>query len=123
MNFLHQELDAGSEDVLEVLLDHSANVQLLDPANYENYRAGRAFRYHGGYAERTPFRIRPPYHGHWHLVIAVEVEVVIPEADPSEPCYESETVALLREIESHAHQGDIDWLKQRGKVYAALDAA
>jgi len=30
-------------------------------------------------------------------VIAVEVELVIPVDDQSEPCYESETVQLLRE--------------------------
>jgi hypothetical protein len=53
-------------------------------------------------------------------VIAVEVEAVIPDADPSEPCYESETVELLREIELHARRDDVDWLQQRGKVYRAL---
>ena len=31
-------------------------------------------------------------------VVAVEVELVIPDDDPSEPCYESETVQLLREV-------------------------
>lgn len=56
-------------------------------------------------------------------IIAVEVEAVIPDADPSEACYEPETVDLLRQIEEHAHRGDLDWLKQHGKVYAALDAA
>lgn len=54
------------------------------------------------------------------LVVAVEVEMVIPDAEPSEPCYEAETVRLLREVEAHAQQGDIDWLTQRGKVYRAL---
>jgi len=57
------------------------------------------------------------------FIVAVEVEAVIPDADPSEPCYESETVELLREVESRARRGDVDWLKQHGKVYAALDAA
>jgi hypothetical protein len=56
-------------------------------------------------------------------VVAVEVEMVIPIDDPSEPCYEAETVQLLREIEEHARQGDLDWLKQHGKVYEAVDAA
>ena len=35
-------------------------------------------------------------------VVAVEVEMVVPVDDPSEPCYESETVELLREIKEHA---------------------
>ena len=56
-------------------------------------------------------------------VVAVEVEMVIPVDDPSEPCYEPETVQLLREIKDHADQGDVAWLSQKGKVYAAVDAA
>ena len=56
-------------------------------------------------------------------VVAVEVEMVIPADDPSEPCYESETIQLLREIEAHAKREDVAWLTQKGKVYAAVDAA
>jgi hypothetical protein len=56
-------------------------------------------------------------------VIAVEVEMVIPEDDLSEPCLESETVQLLREVKEHADRGDVAWLSQRGKVYAAVGAA
>jgi hypothetical protein len=53
-------------------------------------------------------------------VVAVEVEMVIPADDPSEPCYEAETVQLLREVEEHARNGDIEWLRQHGKVYEAV---
>jgi hypothetical protein len=56
-------------------------------------------------------------------VVAVEVEMVIPADDPSEPCYESETVELLREVKEHAERGDVAWLTTKGKVYAAVDAA
>jgi hypothetical protein len=56
-------------------------------------------------------------------VVAVEVEMVIPVDDPSEPCYESETVQLLREIKERAERGDLTWLTRRGKVYAAVGAA
>jgi len=52
-------------------------------------------------------------------VIAVEVEAVIPIDDPSEPCYESETVKFLREVQEHAERGDENWLNQHGKVYVA----
>lgn len=57
------------------------------------------------------------------FVIAVEVEMVIPADDPSEPCYESETVQLLKEIKEHAERGDVSRLTRQGKVYAAVDAA
>jgi len=56
-------------------------------------------------------------------VVAVPVEMVIPVDDPSEPCYESETVQLLREVKEHAERGDLAWLIQQGKVYAAVEAA
>ncbi len=55
-------------------------------------------------------------------VIAVEVQAVIPAEDPSEPCYEPETVQLLRQVEERARQGDVEWLRQHGKVYEAIDA-
>jgi hypothetical protein len=56
-------------------------------------------------------------------VVAVEVEMVIPVDDPGEPCYESETVQLLRAIKEHAERDDLAWLTARGKVYAAVGAA
>lgn len=57
-----------------------------------------------------------------NLVVAVEVEAVIPEDDPSEPCYEAETVQLLHDIAEHAERGDIAWLQRHGRVYQALEA-
>jgi hypothetical protein len=56
-------------------------------------------------------------------VVAVEVEMVIPPDDPSEPCYESETVQFLKEVKERAQRADLPWLKQHGKVYAAIEAA
>ena len=56
-------------------------------------------------------------------VVAVDVELVIPIDDPAEPCYESETIQLLREVKEHAERGDVPWLAKKGKVYAAVDAA
>ena len=56
-------------------------------------------------------------------VVAVEVEAVIPVDDPSEPCYEAETVELLRQVAEHAERGDVAWLRQHGKVYEELSVA
>ena len=50
-------------------------------------------------------------------VVAVDVEMVIPPDDPSEPCYESETVEFLKEVAERAEQGDMNWLLQHGQVY------
>ena len=56
------------------------------------------------------------------LIVAVDTEMVIPPSDPSEPCLESETVELLRDIHEHAEAGDITWLQSRGKVYQLIEA-
>jgi hypothetical protein len=56
-------------------------------------------------------------------VVAVEVEMVVPPDDPSEPCYEPQTVQFLREVKDRAQRGDLVWLNQHGKVYAAIEAA
>lgn len=69
MDHLHQEFDAGTEDVIEVTLDHPANVLLMDSTNYSNYQRKQQYRYVGGYAKSSPFRISPPRSGRWHLVV------------------------------------------------------
>ena len=58
-----------------------------------------------------------------NFVIAVEVEMVLPIDDSSEPCLEAETVNFLREVKARAERGDLAWLKLHGKVYTAEFAA
>ncbi len=50
-------------------------------------------------------------------VVAVEVELVVPPDDPEEPCYEPETVELLKQVTERAEQGDVSWQRQHGTVY------
>ncbi len=56
------------------------------------------------------------------FVVAVEVEMVIPDDDPSEPCYESETVEFLRNVADRAKEEDRDWLQSHGTVYELISA-
>jgi len=69
LKHLHYEFDAAPSDTIEVSLDHAANVQLLDDDNYQKYQDQQTFDYHGGHAKTSPFRLHPPYQGHWHIVI------------------------------------------------------
>jgi hypothetical protein len=69
MKYLHQELELGPEDVIEVTLNGRANVMLLDPSNFQNYRLGRAFRYWGGLARQSPVQLVAPHQGRWHVVV------------------------------------------------------
>ena len=56
-------------------------------------------------------------------VVAVEVEMVIPPDDSSEPCYESETMKFLKEVKERAQRDDLTCLQQHGKIYAAIESA
>jgi hypothetical protein len=69
MNYLHYEFDAGPNNVIEVTIDKQANVRIMDSINYQNYRVGQRYSYYGGLAKVSPVNMRPPYQGHWHLVI------------------------------------------------------
>ncbi|HEY2910631.1 MAG TPA: hypothetical protein VGI99_10320 [Gemmataceae bacterium] len=53
-------------------------------------------------------------------VVAVDIELVIPVDDASEPCLESETVQYLRKVKERAEREDWKWLTKHGKVYAAV---
>lgn len=69
LEFLHQELEAGPDDLIEVTLDSPANVLLLDSESYENYRNNRPYHYFGGYVAHSPYRLRPVTQGKWHLIV------------------------------------------------------
>ena len=49
--------------------------------------------------------------------VEVEVEVVFPEDDPSEPCLEPDTVRWLDEIARRAEKGDVAYLRRAGRVF------
>lgn len=69
MNFLHYEVDAGPNNVIQVILDKEANVRLLDSDNFQKYQAGQQHKYYGGLAQASPLNLKPPHIGHWHVVI------------------------------------------------------
>lgn len=69
MRFLQWELDAHDGDIVNVQLDHAANVRLLDPSNFHNYRQGRQHRYIGGFYKHTPVNLRVPHAGRWYVVV------------------------------------------------------
>jgi hypothetical protein len=69
MNFLQYEFDAGPGDVIQVSLDKKANVRMMDSSNFQKYRDGEQHTYYGGHAKESPVNLRPPYQGHWYVVI------------------------------------------------------
>lgn len=71
MKFQHYDLGYRQRgEVVQVTLSgNAANVQLMDSSNFQSYRAGRRYTYHGGHATRSPVRLGIPSSGHWHIAI------------------------------------------------------
>ena len=54
--------------------------------------------------------------------VEVEVEVIYPADDPSEPCLEPATVRWLDEVAQRAANGDVKFLRRVGRVFKAVPA-
>ncbi len=54
---------------VEVTLNFAANVYLMDSSDLDDYMHCRRFSYYGGRATQSPYRIKIPSSGTWHLVI------------------------------------------------------
>lgn len=54
--------------------------------------------------------------------VHLEVEAVIPDADPSEPCLEPPTLKFLDQLQRLADIGDIAQLEKHGTVYVKQTA-
>ena len=72
MEHLYYDLGNLKKDSMVVVtLENQANVQLMTGSEYNNYKAGRRYRYHGGRVTQSPFRITVPSNGHW--VVAIDL--------------------------------------------------
>ena len=54
--------------------------------------------------------------------VRVQVEAIIADADPSEPCLEPQTVRWLDELQRLANEGKVDELEKHGQVYVRRSA-
>jgi hypothetical protein len=56
-------------------------------------------------------------------VLRLEVEAVIPDSDPSEPCLEPDTVRFLDRLQELANAGNLAELEKHGTVYVRRPSA
>ena len=77
MHHLHKILNLETSDVVQVEVSSPAHLYLMDEPSYGLYCADEEFEYYGETVRRSPYKIRPPHAGIWHLVIE--------QADPSTP--------------------------------------
>ncbi|UKD50939.1 DUF1883 domain-containing protein (plasmid) [Amycolatopsis sp. FU40] len=71
MNFIWDEIGScagGAHFTLE-LKGSAARVCLMDADNFQAYRDGEEYEFHGGFWESSPADLVVPYDGYWFLVI------------------------------------------------------
>lgn len=106
------QLSRGST-VIVTLSGNAANVRLMDTSSFQNFRNGRAHRYIGGLAQRSPVRLGVPSDGRWHVTVDLiglagqtrsSVRVEPPPPSPLPPIRESpvSTPPLARIVENVA---------------------
>jgi hypothetical protein len=55
--------------------------------------------------------------------VELDIEVIYPVDDPSEPCLEPATVRWLDEVARRAAAGDLRFLRKVGRVFKAVAVA
>ena len=89
LDFVHYDLGYLVEGTTVVVsLDVTANVCVLDSANFMYYQMDISFMYLGGYITRSPYYVVIPRGGFWHVAIDLggyegcigsSVEIISPE--------------------------------------------
>ncbi|MGL5718434.1 MAG: DUF1883 domain-containing protein [Paraclostridium sp.] len=69
MKFKYQSRHFNKGDLISVELDKQANVILLDSLNFSKFKNGGKYKYYGGLATYSPFKITIPSAGMWYVVI------------------------------------------------------
>jgi hypothetical protein len=73
VNFLKYDLGSRKRgEIVEVTLTSGANVRLFTSSEFSNYRNGRAHRFIGGLAKRSPVHLKIPNSGHWYVVVDMQ---------------------------------------------------
>ena len=68
-------------------------------------------------------RVKVPQWIHGRLcVVHVDVDAIIPDEDPSEPCFEPRAVKWMDELQALADKGKVKELSKHGVVYVRKSA-
>jgi hypothetical protein len=69
MTFLHWKIPGTIGDTIRIQMDTPANVRLLDPLNFENYKRGSKYVGDGGWSDKKDVEFTLPYKGPFHVVV------------------------------------------------------
>ncbi|WP_072159921.1 DUF1883 domain-containing protein [Pluralibacter gergoviae] len=71
MSYIHSREYVENGSIVSVQCSHQINVLVMDDQNYNKYRNGSRFTYHGGFYTHFPANIAVPHSGYWNVVLAL----------------------------------------------------
>lgn len=69
MKYSYKDGNFKKGDILNITIDRTVNVYLMDNINFSRYKNNNSFEYYGGVANTSPYNITVPNTGHWYIVI------------------------------------------------------
>ncbi len=69
MKFLQQPFTAKAKERIIVDFDKPTKVLLIHSSQFDKYKGGKTYQYHGGHAEKSPVEFTVPFDGKWHAII------------------------------------------------------
>ena len=69
MDFIHYQVQAGPNQLIQVRLNDTANVRVLDNVDYNKYLRGSSDIGTSSLVETGVFEYRPHRSGLWHVIV------------------------------------------------------
>jgi hypothetical protein len=72
MRYIHYQVQAGPDQLIQVNLDAKAYVRVLDEYEFSKYQKGKTQGTHSILVENGIFQYRPHRTGLWHVIVDLD---------------------------------------------------
>ena len=69
MSFVHAREYLNAGDIIVVQCSHQCNVRVMSDTDFQSFKSGGSYHYHGGHFKMLPARIAAPNSGYWNTTI------------------------------------------------------
>jgi len=72
MQFLHYQVKADPDRIIQVTIDHEASIKLMDTFNFAKYSQGKTPDFQGGIYPASTVEFRVYKNDTWHVVVDLD---------------------------------------------------
>ena len=80
MQFLHYQVKADKDQIIQVVIDNEASVKLMDTFNFSKYQLGKTPEYFGGIYPASTVEFRVHKLDDWHVVVDLDGKMGVVKA-------------------------------------------